>query len=535
MWQMLLLLITDVRKSIGAQTLIGNNMNRRKEFFKSGITLTAVGLSLRTVGMLFGAFVTRTIGAEGVGLYTVIMTVYAFAITFATSGISLTVTRLVAGAVGEGRGYEIGKILRAAVLYSLAFSAFSTLLLFIFADVLSVILLSELRAAVSLRILALSLIPVSLCSVFSGYFVGVKRVRFNATAQVISQLFKIAVTVVLVLKLSEGGALSCVMALCIGTTVTELCTLLLVFFEYVFDRRKHGENKITEKGGRGKDVLGAALPLAVSAYFRSVLTTAEHILIPKRLMSRGEGSSEAYAHYGVLHGMALPVVLYPMAPLSSFSGLLVPEFAEDSAGGNKKRMERVASEALNTTLTYAALASVFLFCFSEELGYAIYGSYDAGKYIAVLAFIVPIMYLDHVTDGILKGIGEQVYSMWVNITDALLSLVLVYFLIPPLGIFGYAVVIVVMEGYNFLASAARLGKRIKIRLDIISSALIPAAAAVFAAELTNFLMPGIQGKGFAFWLVLKMVLALAAFVFVMMTVRACAMGKDKRTRRKRTQ
>ena len=71
-------------------------MKRRIEFFKSGLTLTAVGLSLRTVGMLFGAFITRTIGAEGIGLYTVIMTVYSFAITFATSGISLTVTRLVA-------------------------------------------------------------------------------------------------------------------------------------------------------------------------------------------------------------------------------------------------------------------------------------------------------------------------------------------------------------------------------------------------------------------------------------------------------
>ena len=147
-------------------------------------------------------------------------------------------------------------------------------------------------------------------------------------------------------------------------------------------------------------------------------------------MSRGEGSSEAYAHYGILHGMALPLVLYPMAPLSSFSGLLVPEFAEDSAGGNIKRMERIASEAINTTLVYAALASVILFVFSEELGYAVYGSYDAGRFIAILALIVPIMYLDHVTDGILKGIGEQVYSMWVNISDSLLSVMLVWVLIP---------------------------------------------------------------------------------------------------------
>lgn len=500
-------------------------MKRRIEFFKSGLILTAVGLSLRTVGMLFGAFITRTIGAEGIGLYTVIMTVYSFAITFATSGISLTVTRLVAGAIGEGKEWQIGRILKAAVLYSLGFGALATVLLLVGAEIISAAVLSEAGAASALRILALSLIPVSLCSVFSGYFVGVKRVRFNAAAQVISQFFKIGITVVLIARLSNSGAVRCVVALCLGITVTEAATLLLIFFEYILDRRKYGKQSKDIVRGQGRQVMGAAIPLAISAYFRSVLTTAEHILIPKRLMSRGEGSSEAYAHYGILHGMALPLVLYPMAPLSSFSGLLVPEFAEDSAGGNIKRMERIASEALNTTLVYAALASVILFVFSEELGYAVYGSYDAGRFIAILALIVPIMYLDHVTDGILKGIGEQVYSMWVNITDALLSLILVYFLIPPLGIFGYAVVIVVMEGYNFLCSAARLRKRINLRIDIVGSAAVPAAAAIVAAKLADNLMPSVTGSGFGFWLFLKTVLAISLFLAIFTLVHIAGRHK----------
>ena len=411
------------------------------------------------------------------------------------------------------------------MLYSLAFGALATAFLFVGAEIISSSVLAEESAASALRILALSLIPVSLCSVFSGYFVGVKRVKFNAAAQVISQLFKIGVTVVLVTRLSESGAVSCVLALCLGITVTEAGTLLLIFIEYLLDRRKYGKRKNGAMRGRGRDVMGAALPLAISAYFRSVLTTAEHILIPKRLMSRGEGSTEAYAHYGILHGMALPLVLYPMAPLSSFSGLLVPEFAEDSAGGNIKRMERVASEALNTTLIYAALAAVFLFVFSEELGYAVYGSYDAGRFIAILALIVPIMYLDHVTDGMLKGIGEQVYSMWVNITDALLSLVLVYFLIPPLGIFGYAVVIVVMEGFNFICSAARLRKRIRLKIDLIGSALLPASAAIVAAKLADNLMPSVMGRGFALWLTLKIVLALAVFIAALIALRIIRRGK----------
>ena len=153
-----------------------------------------------------------------------------------------------------------------------------------------------------------------------------------------------------------------------------------------------------------------------------------------------------------------------MSPLSSFAGLLVPEFAEDLAAGRRERMSKVASKALGATLVYSGISAVFLFSFAEELGYLVYKSYDAGYYISALAFIVPIMYLDHVADSMLKGIGEQVFSMWVNITDSLLSVILVWVLIPRLGIIGYAFVIVIMEGYNFALSIWRLKKKVDFHI-----------------------------------------------------------------------
>ena len=88
-------------------------MRYRYRFFKRGLILTLTALAMRTVGMFFGAYVTKTIGAEGVGLYTMVMTVYSFAVTLASSGISLTVTRLVAAAIGEESGIK-------TVLFSLS-------------------------------------------------------------------------------------------------------------------------------------------------------------------------------------------------------------------------------------------------------------------------------------------------------------------------------------------------------------------------------------------------------------------------------
>ena len=67
-------------------------MQSRKKFFYNGAVMTVAALLLRSVAMFFSAYFSRTVGEVGVGLYTVIMTVYSFLLTFATSGVSLTVT-----------------------------------------------------------------------------------------------------------------------------------------------------------------------------------------------------------------------------------------------------------------------------------------------------------------------------------------------------------------------------------------------------------------------------------------------------------
>lgn len=468
-------------------------MNRRK-FFYNGLLLTAVGLAVRSVSMAFNSYLTRVIGAEGIGVFTLIMTVYSFAVTFATSGISLTVTRLVASAIGDGREGSVRKIMRHACVYALVFSLSASLILFFFAEYFGMGALGDVRTVVPLRILSLSLPAIALTSVFGGYFVGVRRVSRNAVVQVLGQVFKISVTLFFVLRYAGGGVADACIALCLSTVSTELLVFLVGLLQFVYDRHR---TRVKQNGSAAfSDVASMALPIAVSAYIRSALLTLEHVLIPQRLRRGGSDLSESLSAYGMLHGMALPILTFPMAPLSSFSGLLVPEFAESLASGQGERMRRIADEALNLTLCYSAVAAVFLYVFSEELGFVIYDSYGAGSYIAFMAPVVPIMYLDHVTDSMLKGIGEQVYSMWVNISDSLLSVILVYVLIPVMGISGYAVVIILMEAFNFALSAVRLRKTVRFRIDLMRSFLLPFASSFIAASLCRslFIMNGSEAR-----------------------------------------
>ena len=499
--------------------------DNRKRFIKNGLMLTAVGLAMRSVGMVFNSYITKTVGAEGIGVYTLIMTVYAFAVTFATSGINLTVTRLVAAAIGEGKEGSVRRILRHAVVYSLIFSISATVVLFLLAPYFGTRVLDDTRTVLPLRRLALSLVPLALSSVFSGYFVGVKRVSRNATVQVLGQAFRIGVTLLTLARFATHGVEQATVALSICAVLTELIVLLVGFAQLLYDKRKYKKNGTAAFSS----ITSMALPLALSAYIRSALLTLEHILIPKRLRDGGETLADSLSQYGILHGMALPLLLYPMSPLSSFSGLLVPEFAEGMARGEVTRMRRIATEALETTLSYATVVSVLLVIFSEELGYVFYDSYGAGHYVALMSVVVPIMYLDHVADAMLKGIGEHVYSMWVNISDSVLSIVLVWFLIPALGISGYALVIVIMEAFNFILSALRLYKRIRFKINLFSSFLLPLASASAAAIISRHLFTFNGANATALPLVLKLVFSVCAFFAIFLPINTLI--KCRRTKK----
>lgn len=478
-------------------------MTSKKRFLRDGVMLSAVALITRTVAMAFSAFLAGAIGSEGVGLFTLVMTVYSFALTLATSGVGLAVTRIVAASPENRRS-----TLASALIYSGIFGALSSALLLLLSRFICLRIISAPEALPLIRILALTLPAVALSVAFNGYFVGVRRVRVNALVQIFSQLMRILLSYSLVSAYGGEDPISSLRLICLAILITELTSLALIVIQYLIDRAIH-RSPLTKVGSLS-EISSIALPLALSQHVRSALISIEHMLIPKRLEKGGLTSSEALSGYGILHGMALPAILLPMSPLSSFSGLLVPEFARDEAMGNSSRMSRLTARAMELTLTYASLVAAVVFFFSDELGISIYSSAEAGQYLRILAPVIPIMYLDHVSDQILKGIGEQVYSMWVNIADSFLSIILVIFLLPPMGIRGYAIVIIVMEAFNFVMSFARLGHRIRVRIPIVRALIFPLAIATLSCRIsgTIFLSSGQAA------LICKILFTICLFVFL---------------------
>lgn len=73
-----------------------------------------------------------------------------------------------------------------------------------------------------------------------------------------------------------------------------------------------------------------------------------------------------------------------------------------------------------------------------------------------MAPIVPLMYVDNVVDGMLKGLDQQMFSFRCNLADSLLRVAAVALLLPLWGMAGYAAILFFSEIFNASLSIYRL-------------------------------------------------------------------------------
>ncbi|MBR5236641.1 MAG: polysaccharide biosynthesis C-terminal domain-containing protein [Clostridia bacterium] len=460
-------------------------MKRAKRFFVNAFIMSCTTVFLRGAEVMYNVYITNRIGAEGIGLFGLIMSVYMLATTVASSGAELATTRLITEEKTLGCDKGARRAMVVCLLYTLFFGLLAACLLISVAPFAGRYWLGDERTIRPLYLLSVSLPFLSLSSALNGYFMAVRRVAKSASARIFELMVKVLVTTFALKQYADRGMEYACMAVVGGGSVAEICSFFYLYVLYGFERRRKANKREQEKRYTRR-LLHMSLPLAISSYLRSGLVTVEHLLVPRGLKKYGASASASLAQYGVVHGMVMPILLFPSAILGAFSGLLIPELTEFQKRKNEKQICRIATKALRTTLFFSIGAAGIFWFFANEIGMAIYKSGDAGLFIKFLAPLVLVMYTDHVVDSMLKGLNQQVYSMRYNIIDSAVSVVLIYTLLPHFGVNGYIAVIFITELLNGFLSINRLMKVTELKVGFLQELLLPCSAVFVAACLVRF-------------------------------------------------
>ena len=453
---------------------------KMRRFLRDTAILGLASLLVRFVGIAASRFLSRRIGDAGMGLCTLVGSVGGFAATLATAGVGFSITRLYPAKRARGEVRGAMQCVSAAILISLAIGVFAALLLFFLAEPIATYLLSSRDTLPALYALAASLPFMALSGALSGYFIAIRRSRIGAVIRVFEQILRFALLPLLLSLLSPYGLRFSCLAAVLASSISEGVSCFFYAVCFLFRKRKAVFPSLSAM----REVGATATPVLFSALFRSALTTLEHLLIPRALALSGKNQAAALASYGILASMALPISLLPMSFLSAAASLLVVECAERSAGRDRSAVAKLASRALSATLAIGIGSATLLLLLGDNIAMALGGGGELKDYLYLLAPAVPLMLVDHVTDAVLRGIGEQVYSMWVNIADSILSILLVVLILPILGARGYTTVILLAEIFNLSLSIGRLIRVTRLRLDLLRSLLPPLAISFIALALS---------------------------------------------------
>lgn len=405
------------------------------------IILTLTGLVSRLIGFFYRIYLARLFGEEGMGIYQLISPVLSLSFSLTAAAYQTAISRFVAENVAKQKQSTF-QPLAAALSISLPLSLLCNLIIYTFSDTLAVSFLLEPRTASMLRILSFSIPAAAIHACINGYFYGIKKTGVPAATQLLEQCIRVgSVYAISSYAISKGASLTinvAVLGLVIGEIGSMLVSVLAIFRAFYQSCLTLPPQLL--KGSHTAvygPLISMVLPLTANRIVLNLLQSVEAVSIPARLRLYGYDNATALSVYGVLTGMAMPLIFFPNALTGSVSVLLLPMISEAYA---LKDWTAVKKYTLRT-IRYCALLG--LFCMGVFLllgrwaGTALYHSELAGHFIVTLSFICPFLYLDNTLSSILQGLGMAGRLFIMNVLCLLLRLGFVFFAVPVFGITGY--------------------------------------------------------------------------------------------------
>ena len=434
--------------------------------------------------MVFNIYVANKIGSEAVGIFSLIMSVYSFAITISTSGLGIACTYTVSEDFAKKNYFSAFKSVKTCMIFAITLSIGVSILIFILSPIISNLFLKNMVSPKPLYVITLGLPLISISSVIGGYLSAVGKSFKSAISQGLELTIKMIFTYIL-LRNTKNVEDACI-ALMLADVISEVFSFSLNVIFYNIDKRKYFEKR-TIPVLMKRRIFKIVFPIGITSCIRSGLSSLKQFLIPIRLELSGLSYSMAVSKYGLINGMVMPILMFASVFINSFSGLLIPEFSRLLAGGNHKRLITICNTIFNLTFLFSiGICGIFI-SFSNDISLAVYQNLEPAFWISFFAPLIVFMYIDSIIDGMLKGINQNISVMFCNILDLIVTIAIIYFIVPKIGLAGYVFSIFVSEILNFTISAIQLKKKINFKIDFFNFVIRPILACIIAFFVIRFL------------------------------------------------
>ena len=442
----------------------------KDNFFKNSFMLTASNITTGLLGFAFSIYLSKILGAEGIGLYNIIMPIYNLFICLMTAGIVAALSKVSAVYSERNETNNLTKTINSVALFNIIWALLIGVLVFFLAPLISKYGINDIRTINAIKVTCPAMVFISLSNILKGYFLGVSKIKVPALIDIFEKGMRIITITILVYAFSTNNLTTLVTLAYVSLAIGEFQSLVLLFIYYRRCIKKLPKSNV-KADGRAQllfNVLIISLPLCINGFLSNIFATLSTLIVPRRLLVAGFSYVEALSLIGKYTGMAVTLIGIPLIVVNSINSLLIPDLSQSLSRGDSYEASVRIKKVMKISFLLGLSTTVICSLIPYELGNLFYSRNDLGSFIFMASLSAPIFFTSSIMFGVLNGLNKQGIIVRNSFIIALIEVICLFIFtsIPNINIYGYSITLFITSSFSILLNLHEVKKEIRIDISL---------------------------------------------------------------------
>lgn len=475
--------------------------SRKDGFMKGVLVLMFSQVLIKLLGLVYKLYLTNRegFGDTGNAINGSAYQIYALLLTVSSVGVPNAISKLISEKIAKGDNKEANRVFKISFALFAIIGFIGSAVLFFGAGYISNVLLQIPEAELTLVALSPAVFFVTIASVLRGYFNGRERISVTARSQTLEQIFKTALTVIvveIVAMISNVDTTMMAAGANIATTLSVFLSFGYLFLYFKLHRQELNgvlKNSPNCKPDRIrtiiKNILFVSIPITLSAVTSSLNKNIDSFTVV-RLLKKFMTDEQSKIQYGILSGKVDTLIMLPLSFNVAFATALVPAIAASKTKGDYQTINKRISFSLLATILIGLPCTFGMIIFAQPILNLLFPNAPEGATLLQWCSLTIILtLLIQTTSGALQGLGKVMVPAIAGGVGLIIKLVLNLILIPipSIGVNGAAIASVIYHIFSFSIVFYVLNKTVKLDLSFVKHIMKPVIATAIMCICSYYL------------------------------------------------
>ena len=444
--------------------------------------LSAAGMIVKILSLLYLPFLMEIIGATGYGSYYKAYQIYVFIYVITNTGIPVAISKLISELTAVKNFQDAVRSFKLARLLLCMLGLVMTLLMLIIAYPVTVLMDAK-EVYLGVLLLAPAIFFTSISAAYRGYFQGRGNMTPTAIAQIIEQVANTVFTLAFAAFFMKYGINA---ALAGGTFATTLAAIISAGYIVIYYRKnnkfkvpmsykyleveRYSNKQLTRK------IISYGVPITLCVSMTYLGNLVDVINTSQRLIASGKFThTTATTLVGTL-GKYQQLINVPIAVITALSVAILPAIAGVVALKDKKAIKDKIDYSLRLCCLIAVPSAVGLAVLSQPVFKLIFPNYPEGaQLMRIGAIVIVLMAVVQIQTSILQGIGKLYTATIFAVVGIVAKITANYFLIvrPDININGAVYGSIIGFSIPLILNHIMIRKTLEVKISLVSHAIKP--------------------------------------------------------------